>query len=160
MNIWLHTLKFALYGREESATCPDCFYHGQTADRSQWTENWMSPRSGLDGAANREIVTAAVNETLIISVRAIKHRQTVMQRDHSTTVRCRQSHPIYIQNTGHAACDGETVSTRAPHYEGSKNNGVLLGIHVGLHGLHACLFSYWFFKFPIGRNRRLKADSS
>ena len=102
----------------------------------------MSPRSGLDGAANREIVTAAVNETLIISVGAIKHTQTVIQTDHSTTVRCRQSRPIYIQNTGHAACDREIVSTRAPHYQGSKNNGVLLGIHVGLHGLHACLFSY------------------
>jgi hypothetical protein len=67
----------------------------------------MSPRSGLNGAANREIVTAAVNETVIISVGAIKHTQTVMKTDHSTTVRCRQSHPIYIQNTGHAACEGK-----------------------------------------------------
>lgn len=75
----------------------------------------MGPRSGLDGAVNREIVTAAVNETLIISLRAIKRTQTVMKTDHSTTVRCRQSHPIYFQNTGHAACDGEIVSTRAPH---------------------------------------------
>jgi hypothetical protein len=75
----------------------------------------MGPRSGLDGAVNREIVTAAVNETLIISLRAIKRTQTVMKTDHSTTVRCRQSHLIYFQNTGHAACDGEIVSTRAPH---------------------------------------------
>ena len=37
MNIWLHTLKFAVNGREESATRPDRLNHGQTADRSQWT---------------------------------------------------------------------------------------------------------------------------
>ena len=116
MNIWLHTLKFVLHGREESATHPDCFYHGQIADRSQWTGSSMSPRSGLDGAANTEIVTAAVNETLIISVGAIKHTQTVMKTNHYTTVRCRQNHPIYIQNTGQAARDREIVSTRAPHY--------------------------------------------
>jgi hypothetical protein len=105
MNKWLHTLKFALRGHEESATRPDLFYHRQTADRSKWTGIWIGPRSGVDGAANREIVTAAVNETLIISLRAIKRTQTVMKTDLSTNVRCRQSHPIYFQNTGHAACD-------------------------------------------------------
>jgi hypothetical protein len=41
----------------------------------------MGPRSGLDRAASREILTAAVNQTLIISLGAIKHTQTVMKTD-------------------------------------------------------------------------------
>ena len=54
---------------------------------------------GLGGAANRKILTAAVNQTLIIYLRVIKHIQIVIK----TTLQLCTVHkaiPIYIQNTG------------------------------------------------------------
>jgi hypothetical protein len=63
-------------------------------------------QNGLGGTANRKIVTAAVNQTLVISLRAIKHNQVVI----TTILQLRivdKAFPIYIQNTGHAACDGK-----------------------------------------------------